>query len=373
MGSGPSSTTASAASLLDRFAVQAEVGQGASGVVFRAHDTVTDQEVALKLVLVREGVSLDPDEFMREGKLLSGIDHPAVVRTIDFGTVAAETLDIGGRLFQRGTPYLAMEWLAGQDLQRRHASQPLSLHESLEVARQLASALATMHEQRIAHRDVKPSNVFVLEPGPDDGESLTVKLVDFGVACGGDLSVTGAGPMVGTPAYMSPEQARGDADVDVRCDLYSLGATLFELVANRPPHTGQSPIATLVKLVSTPAPRLAEVVVDVPGAVDDLVADLLQQDPARRPSAREAQRRLADLVADPGLPRVAGGLELQLESVHSSTSRLVTTLVALNVATGDAREQQLAQLRERGAEAVRLGRDSIVAFLGARRAHGREA
>ncbi len=345
--------------------------------------------VALKVI-----ASPDADEDMRarfldEGELLTHIDHPGIVKIVDFGTLGDGRVELAGQVFQPQTPYIAMEWLEGLDLQARHSSAPLDLPQSLECARQVASALAAAHEQGIVHRDVKPSNIFVLSLSQDDlpqdaapaasqgrdsggGHPLLVKLVDFGVACDAQ-SFTTLGPMVGTPAYMAPEQARGDTTLDPRCDVYSLGATLFELISGRPPHIGQSAIATLAKLVSTPAQRLSELVLDVPDGLDELVADMLSLEWGVRPDSADVERRLKQLCLDPALPRLANAIDRQNESVHSSVSRLVTTLVALNAATGDERHQELLKMRETGAEAVGLGRDSIVAYLGARRARGGEA
>ena len=357
---------------LERFEVEREVGHGAAGIVFRAKDLIDGRPVALKVI-----ASPDPDDearirFLDEGELLSGIEHPGIVRIVDFGTLGDDSVELAGRVFMPATPYIAMEWLEGMDLERRHHSAPLSLPQSLECARQVASALGCAHSSGIVHRDVKPSNVIVLAADDSGDEPFRVKLVDFGVACDAG-SITALGPMVGTPAYMAPEQARGDTVFDPRCDVYSLGATLFELISGRPPHIGPSPIAIVAKLVSTPAQRLSELVLDVPGALDDLVADMLELEWRLRPDMHQVETRVAALLADPSLPKLAGAIDKQHESVHSSVSRLVTTVVALQAGTGSEREALITQMSERGAETEPLGKDSVVAFLGARRAHGGEA
>lgn len=361
-----------AESPLERFEVEEEVGQGAAGIVFRARDKKDGNLCALKVIASSEADEEARVRFLDEGQLLSDIHHPGIVRIVDFGVLGDRHVELGGRVFQPGTPYIAMEWLQGKDLQQRTAAGPLTLPDSLRCARLVSEALGAAHEQGIVHRDVKPSNVIVLDSAAADEEGIVVKLVDFGVACDAG-SLTALGPMVGTPSYMAPEQARGDMVVDPRCDVYSLGATLFELIAGRPPHVGPTPIAIVAKLVSTPAQRLSELVVDVPDALDDLVADMLSLEYAGRPFTEEVSQRLDTLLADPALPKLAGAIERQQESVHSSVSRLVTTLVALHVATGEERDGLLRRMREEGAEAVRLGKDSVVAFLGARRAHGGEA
>ncbi|MCC6528021.1 MAG: protein kinase [Polyangiaceae bacterium] len=375
----------------ERFTVEREVGRGAAGVVFRARDGLTGREIALKVVALAEDGHSTREHFLAEGRLLAGLSHPGIVEIVAFGTLGPEPVELGGRRFDADTPYIAMEWLEGRDLQRRQAETPLSLHDALETTRQAASALAAAHAAGIVHRDIKPSNIMILEPRPRSAapgdvapasvvrpaalpvEGLRCKVVDFGVAAAERHNLGDIGSMVGTVAYMSPEQARGDAVVDPRSDVYSLGATLFELIAGRPPHTGPSAIATLAKRVSTPAERLAALLVDVPEALDELVASMLHIDRHARPSMVEVERALAALCADPRLPALAAGLEQQNESVHSSASRLMTALVALHVGTGEARERELGWLRENGAQAAPLGRDAVVAFFGARRAVGGEA
>jgi serine/threonine protein kinase/tetratricopeptide (TPR) repeat protein len=375
-------TRGEAAAVTGRFGVLREVGRGAAGIVFQAHDRLTGQTVALKVIGASEADAEAYAHFLEEGELLSQIDHPNIVRIIDFGTLGAleggsSGAELAGRRFEPDSPYIAMEWVEGQDLAARHADRPLSLPEALECARQVASALAAAHQKGIIHRDIKPSNVLVLETPPASTAMparrarVHVKLVDFGVACDAQTMMA-PGPMVGTPAYMAPEQARGDTSLDPRCDVYSLGATLFEVIAGRPPHVGPTPIATLAKVVSTPAPRLCELVADIPDALDELCAEMLALEFAARPTAREVCDRLGKLLDDPDLPSLASAVEGS-DSIHSSVSRLVTTLVALHAVAGSHREDEIQKMSERGAEAVRLGKDSIVAFLGARRAHGGEA
>ncbi|MEM1029147.1 MAG: protein kinase [Myxococcota bacterium] len=356
---------------LEKYEVETEVGRGAAGIVFRARNRLDGTPVALKVIAQPDA---DPEaraRFLDEGELLRHVAHPAIVRIHSFGNLAPEDgggeVELGGYRFDADAPYLAMEWLDGDDLARRQHRAPLTLPASLECGRQVASALGAAHARGIVHRDVKPTNVFVLE-----GDPLRIKLLDFGVACDTDRFIAAPGPMVGTPAYMAPEQARGDALVDPRCDVYALGATLFELVTGRPPHVGPSPIATMAKVVSTPAQRLSELVVDVPDDLDDLVVDMLHLEFNARPSAVEVEARLSEILRHADLPALASAAT-QSDSVQSSVSRLVTMMVALGVGRGPAREAWLRQVRDRGAEAMNLGRDSLVVYLGARQAHGGEA
>jgi serine/threonine protein kinase/tetratricopeptide (TPR) repeat protein len=376
--------------LAGRFKLEREVGRGGAGIVYRALDAVGKLDVAIKIIGANSNV--DPVEqarFTREGQILSELDHPGIVRVVAFGALDAQYTDNLGRRLEDGAPYIAMEWLEGEDLQARQKRAPLALRDALDVGRQVAAALAAAHQAGIVHRDIKPSNIFVLgappvsDPPPSgvtsraaaDGapSALRIKLVDFGVAASNDVRLTRTGAVVGTPAYMAPEQARGDGGADVRSDLYSLGATIFELIAGRPPHIGPTSIATLARLVTTPAPRLSELLLDVPPKLDDLICRMLAQDPAGRPdSARDVASALDALYADPSLPGLARAAPQSDTSMPSGT-RLVTTLVALHVATGDERQRELERLRDRGADALPLGVDSLVAHLGARRAHGDEA
>ncbi|AKT41621.1 serine/threonine-protein kinase PknK [Chondromyces crocatus] len=356
-----------------RFRLEREVGRGGVGTVYRAQDVVTRRPVAFKIITVTGVDAGEQQRLSREGQILSELDHPSIVRVVAFGTLEKSAHDPEGRKLEEGAAFVAMEWLEGEDLQARQRREQLSLHEALKVGRQVAGALAAAHEAGVVHRDIKPSNIIV-QQGPE-GAPLRVKLVDFGVAVASKdvLLTSDNGGVVGTPAYMAPEQARGDATADARSDLYSLGATLFELIAGRPPHMGPTSIATLVRLATTPAPRLSELFLDVPSRLDDLIHSLLLADRELRPSsAREVMRALEEIGRDPNLPSLSPAHTTEPPGTVLGT-RLVTTIVALHVATGDARQAELDALRAVGADALPLGADSVVAHLGVRRAYGQEA
>lgn len=346
--------------------VEHEVGRGGVGIVYRAYDLLTLQTVALKVINAEAGVAPEEEAaLMREGELLASLDHPGIVKTVAFGV-----------LDDTGLPFVAMEWLDGEDLAARQRRSPLTIPEALELTLRVAEALAAAHAAGVIHRDIKPGNIFLCRQAQSSQTSLLdswPKLVDFGVASGGELRVHRAGDLVGTPAYMAPEQARGDAPIDGRCDIYSLGATLFEVIAGRPPHVGPNVIATLARLATTPSPHLSELRRDVPPMVDSLVQSMLETDPGARPaSALELCEILRDATEDASRTSWFDA-EPRSSRLGSSASRLITSIVALRFESGSARERALESLRQRGADAVPLGRDSIVAHLGARRALGSEA
>ena len=242
----------------ERFELEAEAGSGGMGAVFRARDRETGGTVALKVMHEREHADR---RLAREAAALAEIEHPGIVRYV-----------------AHGPSWIAMEWLEGEDLEQRLLRQGLTLRESIALARCAASALGAAHARGLVHRDVKPANLWLT-----GGDPAHVKLLDFGIARARvQASMTGTGVAIGTPAYMAPEQARGERSLDARADVFSLGCVLFECVAGRPPFVGESIAAVLAKVLFEEVPPLGEVA-SVPRELEELVGRMLAKDPAPRP------------------------------------------------------------------------------------------
>ena len=245
-----------------RFEIARTAASGGIGTVFRGTDRQTGSLVAVKTVRAAAGT----ERFSREVEVLASLRHPGIVAYLGHGRTDDEL-------------YLVMEWLEGEDLATRLAGAEVSAPDAMGIACQVAAALAVAHQQGIVHRDIKPSNVFLADWRLD-----RVKLLDYGIAHrAGMESLTGTGSVVGTPAYMAPEQARGNRDIDARTDVYALGALLFRCLAGRAPFEGATPVELIAALLHRPVPRLRELV-DVPRELDALVAQMLDKDPRRRPA-----------------------------------------------------------------------------------------
>ncbi len=271
---------------VDRFEVLREIGRGGFGVVYEALDPELTRKIALKTLRPgRHPQELSEEWLRREADATARLDHPAIVTVLDAGTC------------ERG-PWIAMELLKGETLQVRLARGRLPPREALAVALEVAAGLAHAHDRGLLHRDLKPGNVFLTESG-------RVKLLDLGLA---HLVGTRGGAEGGTPAYMAPEQARGD-EADARADVFALGATLFEMLAGTVPFEVRADRSTA--LDPGPEPVLPR---DVPAPLARVVRRCLERDVARRPThggaAAEALRDVARRLERPRILRraaVVGG------------------------------------------------------------------
>ncbi|HET7293827.1 MAG TPA: serine/threonine-protein kinase [Vicinamibacteria bacterium] len=215
---------------IGKYDIQKPLGKGAMGMVYLAHDTVLERDVALKVMV--STIADDPElkhRFEREAKAVAKMTHPNVVNVFDLGNAAD------------GSPFIAMELLKGMDLQKgMRATPPMTLERKVNVMIQVLSGLAHAHQAGIVHRDIKPANVFLNQDG-------TAKIMDFGVARLTTASMTGTGNIVGTADYMSPEQVKG-AKVDGRSDLFSVGCMLYELLAGKRPFHSENLMAIFYKI-----------------------------------------------------------------------------------------------------------------------------
>jgi hypothetical protein len=230
------------------------------------------------------------ERFQREGRAAAAVEHDHIVPVYQVGEAD-------------GTPFLAMPLLAGETLEDRLARGPVPMAEQLTIARQVADGLAAAHAAGLIHRDIKPSNVW-LEANPD-GSFKRVRLLDFGLARSAreDGQLTGTGTVMGTPAYMAPEQARDSAKVDHRADLFSLGGVLYRMATGQPAFAGSDVFTLLTSIATTtpPAPHLVNPA--VPRRLSDLIVRLLAKEAKDRPaSAADVARELAAVAADPGPP-----------------------------------------------------------------------
>jgi non-specific serine/threonine protein kinase len=286
-----------------RFELARAIARGGMGVVFRGTDRQTGELVAVKTV----PAAASADRFTREVELLAALRHPGIVAYLGHGRTSDEL-------------YLVMEWLEGEDLGTRLAGADVSVQEAVEVARQVAAALGAAHQKGIVHRDIKPSNVFLTDWRLD-----RVKLLDYGIARrAGMETLTKTGSVIGTPAYMAPEQARGQGDIDARADVYGLGALLFRCLAGRPPFEGDTPDQLIAAVLHRPAPHLREVV-EVSPELDVLVAQMLDKNPKRRPpDGAAALAALASIDASAGRTVAEARLDRVPETGPATSSGAAT-------------------------------------------------
>jgi eukaryotic-like serine/threonine-protein kinase len=261
--------------LEERFELRERIGEGGMGVVWSAWDRVAEREVAVKIA-----TSADDARFALEIDALENVSHPVLVPTI------AEGRHDGARFF-------VMERLYGATLQERLARGRLSAPQAIALARRVADALAAVHLAGIAHRDVKPSNVFL------EGDDVRrPRLLDFGVARADRTTITKTGALVGTPGYMAPEQVRGEGVVGPPADIFALGCVLYECLTKRPAFTAEGTETLLAKIMLEAAPSPRALIETVPQEVDALVIAMLDKDPAKRPAAPSVARVLTACESD---------------------------------------------------------------------------
>jgi serine/threonine protein kinase len=291
--------------LEDKYEVIRRIGSGGMGAVYEATHALTGRRVAIKVLhamLAAEHQIVD--RFKREARAATAIGNPHIVEVLDMGRL------------KEGGLFLVLEFLVGEDLDGVLEKQgPLATRRAIHILSQVCDALEAAHEKGIVHRDLKPENVFLIERG---GDRDFVKLLDFGVAKmveGASKGMTGTGTALGTPYYMSPEQAQGKRDLDHRADIYSLGVMSYEALAGRLPFEDESYPLLLFKICMEAPTALAAIRPDLPHGLTAVIDRMMAKNPNDRfPSAREAKRALAEFKDVPdevpvislsGLPRVS--------------------------------------------------------------------
>jgi serine/threonine-protein kinase len=250
---------------INGFQLEKELGRGGMGVVFKAHELSLNRKVALKIISERLA---DDEEFLsrfrREAQVIARLDHPNIVRILSYGEA-------------EGLSYFAMEYVSGSDLGHMLQQQStLSLEQALSFGSQIAGALAEAEAQGVVHRDLKPSNIMVDSLG-------RAKVTDFGVAHLQDAAtqLTKTGLFLGSPEYASPEQATGKP-LDIRSDIYALGAILYRALSGQPPVSGDSPLAMITRIVTEPLIPIGEVNPQLPAPVCRLIDTMMAKDPGER-------------------------------------------------------------------------------------------
>ena len=227
-----------AAALADRYRLERELGQGGMATVYLAHDLKHDRKVAIKVLRPELAAIIGAERFLREIKTIATLQHPHILGLIDSGEV-------------QGTAYYVMPFVEGESLRDRLTREKqLPITEAVRIATEVAAALDYAHRHGVIHRDIKPENILL-----HDGAAL---VADFGIALAasnaGSTRMTETGMSLGTPHYMSPEQAMGEREITARSDVYALGCVLYEMLSGDPPFTGSTAQA-IVARVMTEEPR----------------------------------------------------------------------------------------------------------------------
>jgi len=298
------------------------LGEGGMGRVYLAEDETLGRRTAIKVVSERFAADADARaRFLREARAMATVEHPHVVRVYSFGESA-------------GSAYLVMELIEGEMLSARLGREgPLPPSEALRIVQQVVEALQAAWEKKLVHRDIKPSNILLDSKGQ-------VHVADFGLAKPiqmateeGDASLTATGSILGTPHYLSPEQARGKV-VDFRSDIYSLGVVLYELLTGERPFEGATPIEVVAHHLQDPVPPLGSLRPDLPQSISSSVEWMTAKDPSQRPESLAALRERIDAILTRGSSLAGAATTPQPASKHGGGRRrwLMATLTTLAVA-----------------------------------------
>ncbi|HWG32664.1 MAG TPA: protein kinase [Gemmatimonadaceae bacterium] len=311
------------------YVIDREIGAGGMATVYLAHDVRHDRDVALKVLHPDLANALGPERFQREIKLAARLQHPHILTVLDSGE-------------NDGQLWFTMPFVDGESLRDRLTREKqLPVADALRIAREAAQALQYAHHHGVIHRDIKPENLLLTE----DGNTL---VADFGIArslgSGGNTRLTETGVALGTPAYMSPEQASGERELSAGTDIYSLAAVLYEMLAGEPPFTGPTPQAIIAKRFTGTVPSVRQARPSIPESVDQAVTQALAVIPADRfASAADFARALepASTFTSASSPAGASPSTAAAPSAPSSSARIkppqhrsLFATLALGVALG---------------------------------------
>jgi len=310
----PNTTEALAAALADRYRIERELGRGGMATVYLAHDLRHARPVALKVLRPELAATLGPDRFLHEIRIAAGLQHPHILPVFDSG-------DAAGQL------WYTMPYVEGETLRERLLREKqLPLDDARRIAVQVLSALEYAHAHGVIHRDVKPENILL------EGDQAV--LADLGIARAmsavGEDRLTETGLSLGTPAYMSPEQACAEPNIDRRTDIYSLGCVLYEMLAGEPPYTGPTPQAIIARRLTEPLPRL-RTIRDVPESLEQAIHRALARNPADRiATARDFARAISETVT----PGAMTAVSRTTSRAPARRSKTAAAAVLLSLAVG---------------------------------------
>lgn len=321
----------------NRYEVLGELGRGGMGIVYKANDLKMDRLVAIKVMTSHApGRDEYQERFLREARSIAKMQHPNIVVVHDYGHHA-------------GAPYMVMEYVEGIALDKVIASRvALAILTKVDYVVQVCHALHYAHQLKIVHRDVKPGNIMVLEGG------RRVKLLDFGIArAAGVSTLSKSGLAMGTSCYMSPEQTKGQKDLDGRADIFSAGVVLYELLTGKPPWTGESDFEIMTKIVNDPYPLLSASVRSYPAGLDRVFERALAKEAnSRYQTAEKMAQELSELEASLKEQALEDALVQFEQGDLLRASDLVSQILRIDTRYREALElrgklQQVAQLHHR--------------------------
>ena len=283
--------------IAEKYVLLKPIAKGGMGSVWVAQNQLTERRVAIKFMLPE--LSSSPDtiqRFFREAKASARIDHPSIVDVLDLGTLPD------------GAPFLVMEYLEGRSLERIIDTEPLSPLQAAAIMLDVVRALQAAHVAGIVHRDLKPANIFIAKRG----DALVPKILDFGISkitsTMGDIRMTRTGAVLGSPAYMSPEQARGRSDIDGRADIWAVGVILYEAVSGKLPFEGENYNQVMMSITLDPPAPLASVAKHVDADFIAIADACLEKERDQRPPSMEALATLLEIYvaarAKDGIPPI---------------------------------------------------------------------